>query len=93
MQESYHGKAYNASRSHPPFFAERDAQNTEKQRSIGMELAAIRHFADNNYCYAVEEGRFLIRLETKRGMCQKSASTYRKNTSLSPTWIHGRYTT
>ena len=32
-----------------------------------MELAAIRHFADNNYCYAVEEGRFLIRLETKRG--------------------------
>ena len=26
-----------------------------------------RHFADNNYCYAVEEGRFLIRLETKRG--------------------------
>lgn len=32
-----------------------------------MELAAIRHFADRNYCYAVEEGRFLIRLETKQG--------------------------
>lgn len=32
-----------------------------------MEFAAIRHFADSNYCYAVEEGRFLIRLETKRG--------------------------
>ena len=32
-----------------------------------MELAAIRHFADSNYCYAVEEGRFLVRLETKRG--------------------------
>lgn len=32
-----------------------------------MEYAAIRHFADRRYCYAVEKGRFLIRLETKRG--------------------------
>ena len=32
-----------------------------------MELAAIRHFADDYYCYALEKGRFLIRLETKRG--------------------------
>ncbi|MCI8386189.1 MAG: alpha-glycosidase [Acutalibacter sp.] len=32
-----------------------------------MELAAIRHFADRNYCYALEKGRFLVRLETKRG--------------------------
>lgn len=32
-----------------------------------MEYAAIRHFADRNYCYAVGKGRFLIRLETKRG--------------------------
>ncbi|WP_322169685.1 alpha amylase N-terminal ig-like domain-containing protein [Acutalibacter caecimuris] len=32
-----------------------------------MELAAIRHFADKTYCYALEKGRFLIRLETKRG--------------------------
>lgn len=36
-----------------------------------MELAAIRHFADKNYCYAVGEGRFLIRLETKRGDAAK----------------------
>ena len=32
-----------------------------------MEYAAIRHFADKRYCCAVEKGRFLIRLETKRG--------------------------
>lgn len=32
-----------------------------------MEYAAIRHFADKRYCYAVEKGHFLIRLETKKG--------------------------
>lgn len=32
-----------------------------------MEYAAIRHFADKKYCYAVEKGRFLFRLETKKG--------------------------
>ncbi len=32
-----------------------------------MECAAIRHFADKRYCYAVEKGHFLIRLETKKG--------------------------
>ena len=32
-----------------------------------MEFAAIRHFEDKRYCYALEKGRFLIRLETKRG--------------------------
>lgn len=32
-----------------------------------MECAAIRHFADKRYCYAVEKGRFLIRLEAKKG--------------------------
>ena len=32
-----------------------------------MEYAAIRHFADKRYCYAVEKGRFLFRLETKKG--------------------------
>lgn len=32
-----------------------------------MEYAAIRHFADKRYCFALEKGRFLIRLETKRG--------------------------
>ena len=32
-----------------------------------MEYAAIRHFADRRYCYALEKGRFLIRLETKKG--------------------------
>ncbi|MDE7284016.1 MAG: glycoside hydrolase family 13 protein [Lachnospiraceae bacterium] len=31
-----------------------------------MEYAAIRHFADKKYCYAVEKGRFLFRLETKK---------------------------
>ena len=31
-----------------------------------MEYAAIRHFADRRYCYAIEKGRFLIRLETKK---------------------------
>ena len=31
-----------------------------------MEYAAIRHFADKRYCYAMGKGRFLIRLETKR---------------------------
>lgn len=32
-----------------------------------MEYAAIRHFADRRYCHALEKGRFLIRLETKKG--------------------------
>lgn len=32
-----------------------------------MEFAAVRHFADKRYCYALEKGRFLIRLETKKG--------------------------
>ena len=31
-----------------------------------MEYAAIRHFADKNYCFALKKGRFLIRLEVKR---------------------------
>ena len=32
-----------------------------------MEYAAIRHFADKRFCYAIEKGRFLIRIETKKG--------------------------
>ena len=32
-----------------------------------MEYAAIRHFADKKYCFAIEKGRFLIRLEIKKG--------------------------
>lgn len=32
-----------------------------------MEFAAVRHFADKRYCYALEKGHFLIRLETKKG--------------------------
>lgn len=32
-----------------------------------MEYAAVRHFADKRYCYAIEKGRFFIRLETKKG--------------------------
>lgn len=36
-----------------------------------MEYAAIRHFADKRYCYAIAKGRFLIRLETKKGDAEK----------------------
>lgn len=32
-----------------------------------MEYAAIRHFGEKRYCYAVGKGRFLVRLETKKG--------------------------
>lgn len=32
-----------------------------------MEFAAVRHFADKNYCFALEKGRFLVRLELKKG--------------------------
>ena len=32
-----------------------------------MEYAAIRHFADKRYCYAMAKGHFLIRLEVKKG--------------------------
>ncbi len=32
-----------------------------------MEYAAIRHFADKRYCYAIAKGHFVIRLETKKG--------------------------
>ena len=32
-----------------------------------MECAAIRHFADRRYCYAIAKGRFVIRLEVKKG--------------------------
>lgn len=31
-----------------------------------MEYAAVRHFADKRYCYAIGKGRFRIRLETKK---------------------------
>lgn len=32
-----------------------------------MEYAAICHKSDKNYCYALEKGRFLFRLQVKRG--------------------------
>ena len=32
-----------------------------------MEYAAIGHFADNRYCFALEPDRFLIRLRAKKG--------------------------
>ncbi len=32
-----------------------------------MEYAAIVHFADNRYCFALEPGRFLIRIRVKKG--------------------------
>lgn len=40
-----------------------------QQKGTGgnMEYAAIRHFADKRYCYAMTKGHFLIRLEVKRG--------------------------
>lgn len=42
-----------------------------------MEYAAIRHFADKRYCYAVEKGRFLIRLEAKKGDLARVSSTHK----------------
>ena len=39
---------------------------SEKGGESRMEYAAIRHFADKNYCFALEQGRFLIRLEVKK---------------------------
>ncbi len=42
-----------------------DPDNGQKEER-NMEYAAIRHFADKRYCFAVGKGRFLIRLETKR---------------------------
>lgn len=36
-----------------------------------MEYAAIRHFADKRYCYAMAKGHFLIRLEVKKGDAAK----------------------
>ena len=32
-----------------------------------MEYAAITHFADNRYCFALEPDRFLIRIRVKKG--------------------------
>ncbi len=32
-----------------------------------MEYAAIRHQSDKNYCYAIEKGHFVFRLQVKRG--------------------------
>ncbi len=32
-----------------------------------MELSAICHFADKRYCFALEAGRFLVRLRVKKG--------------------------
>ena len=39
----------------------------QRERCGDMELAAIKHYDNRNYCYALKKGRFLIRLETKRG--------------------------
>ena len=38
----------------------------EKRRRKIMEYAAIRHFGDKRYCYAIKKGQFLIRLEVKK---------------------------
>lgn len=36
-----------------------------------MEYAAIHHDMDKRFCYALDKGRFLIRIETKKGDMQK----------------------
>ena len=36
-----------------------------------MEYSAIRHEADKHYCFALEKGRFLFRIQTKRDDIEK----------------------
>lgn len=42
-----------------------------------MEYAAIRHVADKNYCYALEKGRFLFRIQVKKGDIRRVTMHYR----------------
>ena len=32
-----------------------------------MEYAAVCHFADDRYCFALEKDRFLFRIRVKKG--------------------------
>ena len=36
-----------------------------------MELSAVCHFADKRYCFALEPGKFLIRIRVKKGDMQR----------------------
>lgn len=42
-----------------------------------MEYAAIRHVADKNYCYALEKGHFLFRIQVKKGDIRRVTMHYR----------------
>jgi 1,4-alpha-glucan branching enzyme len=42
-----------------------------------MEYAAIRHVADKNYCYSLEKGRFLFRIQVKKGDIRRVTMHYR----------------
>lgn len=42
-----------------------------------MEYAAIRHIADKRYCYALEKGHFLFRIQVKKGDIRKVIMHYR----------------
>ncbi len=42
-----------------------------------MEYAAIRHVADKRYCYALEKGHFLFRIQVKKGDIRRVTMHYR----------------
>ena len=42
-----------------------------------MEYSAIRHEADKRYCFALEKGKFLIRIQTKRDDIERIVLHYR----------------
>ena len=42
-----------------------------------MEYAAIRHVADKSYCYALEKGHFLFRIQVKKGDIRRITMHYR----------------
>ena len=42
-----------------------------------MEYAAIRHVADKSYCYALEKGHFLFRIQVKKGDIRRIIMHYR----------------
>ena len=66
-----------------------------------MEYAAIRHFADQKYCCALAQGRFLIRLEVKKGDAVRvvlhtqdkylplKLSDSRRTYAMEPAWSDG----
>jgi hypothetical protein len=42
-----------------------------------MEYSAIVHYMEKRYCYAVEKGKFIIRIETKKNDMQRVILHYR----------------